>query len=83
MEHFIAREYKMSGRLYSMEKALLVVSFGTSHAETRRRTIEAIEADLQAAFPERRLYRAWTSGFLRKKLRSLRPFGFRAGYRRM
>ena len=36
-----------------MKKALLVVSFGTSHAETRKRTIEAIEQDLRAAFPER------------------------------
>lgn len=36
-----------------MRKALLVVSFGTSHAETRKRTIEAIERDLRSAFPER------------------------------
>ena len=50
-----------------MKKALLVVSFGTSHAETRKRTIEAIEQDLCSAFPERKFYRAWSSGFLRKK----------------
>ena len=52
-----------------MKKALLAVSFGTSHAETRKRTIEAIERDLRDAFPERDFYRAWTSGFVRKKLR--------------
>ena len=53
------------------EKALLAVSFGTSHPETRRKTIQAIENDLAAAFPERRLYRAWTSGMLRRKVKSL------------
>ena len=49
-------------------KGLLAVSFGTSYPETRRRTIEAIENDLQRAFPDRRLYRAWTSGMIRRKL---------------
>lgn len=52
-----------------LDKALLVVSFGTTHAETRRRTIDAIEADLAAAFPDRRLYRGWTSGFIVKRMR--------------
>ena len=51
-----------------MSKALLAVSFGTSLKETRRATIERIEADLAAAFPERTCYRAWTSGFIRRKL---------------
>ncbi len=51
-----------------MNKGLLVVSFGTSVSETRKKTIEAIEAELAAAFPERRTYRAWTSGIIRKKL---------------
>ena len=50
------------------EKALLAVSFGTSHAATRLRTIEAVESDLRKSFPERRFYRAWTSGMLRRKL---------------
>lgn len=49
--------------------ALLVVSFGTSYEETRKRTIEAIEEDLKQAFPGRRFYRAWTSERIRKKLR--------------
>lgn len=51
------------------DKALLVVSFGTSYPETRERTIDAIERDLATAFPDRMLYRAWTSGFIIKKLR--------------
>ena len=49
-------------------KGLLVVSFGTSVEETRERTIGAIEKALAAAFPEFRLYRAWTSGVIRRKL---------------
>ena len=51
-----------------MKSALLAVSFGTSYRETRERTLEAIERDLCAAFPERLFYRAWTSGRIRKKL---------------
>ena len=53
-----------------MDKAILAVSFGTAYAETRKKTIEAIEADLAAAFPERRLYTAWTSGMILRKLRA-------------
>ena len=52
----------------SEKKALLVVSFGTSYAETRKLTIEAIEQDLKAAFPDRTFYRAWTSRMIKKKL---------------
>ena len=50
------------------KKALLVISFGTSHRDTRVRTIEAIEEDLKREFPDRVFYRAWTSSFLRKKV---------------
>ncbi len=53
-----------------MKKGLLVVSFGTSCAETRALTIEALERDLAAAYPERKFFRAWTSGFIRKKLKA-------------
>jgi len=51
-----------------MNCGLLVVSFGTSYEQTRKNTIEAIEADLGNAFPERKLYSAWTSSFIRKKV---------------
>ena len=40
--------------------AILVISFGTSYEETRKKTIEQIESDLHHAFPEYPLYRAWT-----------------------
>lgn len=50
------------------KKALLIVSFGTSYPETRQKTIEAIEAYLAQAFPERDSFRAWTSRFIIKKV---------------
>ena len=53
-----------------MEKAILAVSFGTAYPETRRKTIQAIEADLAAAFPDRRLSAAWTSGMILRKLKA-------------
>lgn len=49
-------------------KGLLAVSFGTSYPDTRRRTVESVESDLCRAFPDRRFYRAWTSGLLRRKV---------------
>ena len=55
----------MSG---SNTKAILVVSFGTSFPETRKRNITAIENDIAAAFPDRTLYQAWTSKMIMKKL---------------
>ena len=42
-------------------KAILVVSFGTSYEDARKATIERIENDIIAAFPEYRIDRAWTS----------------------
>ncbi len=54
-----------------MSKAILAVSFGTAYEETRKKTIEAIEADLAAAFPQRKLYTAWTSGMILRKLKKL------------
>lgn len=50
------------------KKAILAVSFGTSFPETRAKTIDCIEADLAAAFPDRKVYRAWTSGMIIRKL---------------
>lgn len=47
---------------------MLVVSFGTSYKDTCEKTIGAIEKDLAEAFPDRKLLRAWTSGFIRKKI---------------
>ncbi len=43
------------------KKAILVVSFGTSHMETRVKTIEQIETDIGLAYPGYGIYRAFTS----------------------
>ena len=40
------------------KKAILVVSFGTSYHVTREVTIDAIEQDIAAAYPDYKIYRA-------------------------
>ena len=50
-------------------KAILVVSFGTSHNVTRARTIDALEAAIAAAYPEYEVHRAFTSGMIIDKLK--------------
>ena len=50
------------------KKAILVVSFGTSFADTREKNIDAIEAKIREAFPEYSHYRAWTSKMIMAKL---------------
>ena len=46
-----------------------MVSFGTSYAQTREKTIGAIEEDFRSAFPEYTIRRAFTSKMIIKKLR--------------
>mgnify|MGYP002508360586 CR=1 FL=1 len=43
------------------KKAILLVSFGTSYLESKKKTIDRIAADVRDAFPEYTLYQAWTS----------------------
>lgn len=50
------------------KKAILVVSFGTSYAETRDKTIGAIEKDIATKYPEYEIRRAFTSGMILKVL---------------
>lgn len=50
------------------KKALLVVSFGTTHLDTLEKSIAAIERDMAAAFPDRTLRRAFTSGMILQRL---------------
>lgn len=50
------------------KRAILVVSFGTSYEETRKKTIDQIEADIHAKYPQYPLYRAWTSKMIMKKI---------------
>lgn len=51
------------------KKAILIVSFGTSYENTRKRTIDAIERDIADAFPACPAYRAWTSKMIIAKLK--------------
>lgn len=51
-----------------MKKAILVVSFGTSHQDTLEKTIAAIERDMAEAFPDWEVRRAFTSGMIIRKL---------------
>jgi sirohydrochlorin cobaltochelatase len=47
---------------------MLVVSFGTSHAETREKTIGVIEQNIAASYPEYEIRRAFTSGMILRVL---------------
>lgn len=50
-------------------KAILVVSFGTSYEETRKKCIESIENKIKDEFEEYEVRRAFTSGMIISKLR--------------
>lgn len=54
---------------YKVKKAILVVSFGTSYAETRKKTIDRIEREICEAYPDIPVFRAWTSRMILKKLK--------------
>ncbi len=54
---------------YDEKRAILVVSFGTSYAETRERTIDRIEREICEAYPDIPVFRAWTSKMILKKLK--------------
>ena len=51
------------------KKALLVISFGTSYMDTRKKTIEACEKKLRDKFVDYDFYRSWTSKMIIKKLK--------------
>lgn len=53
-----------------MKTALLAVSFGTTHLDTLQKTIRATEEAMAAFFPQYAVYRAFTSGIVRKRLLS-------------
>ncbi|MBN7771902.1 sirohydrochlorin cobaltochelatase [Clostridium aminobutyricum] len=51
------------------KQAIVVVSFGTSHKDTREKTIQAIEQALAGKYPQRECRRAFTSGIIMKVLK--------------
>ncbi len=52
-----------------MKKAIIVGSFGTTHADTRKKTIEACEQDIATAFPDYTVRRAFTAHGVINKLK--------------
>lgn len=52
----------------TLKKAMLVISFGSTFAETRNKDIGGIEEALAGAFPAYDQYRAFTSNIIRRKL---------------
>lgn len=59
------------GNTKSMEKsqkAIVVVSFGTTFADARKNCIESVENRIQEAFPDYDVYRAFTSKIIMKRL---------------
>lgn len=50
------------------KNAILVVSFGTTKDETRKKNIEAVENEVAAAFPDRIVRRAFTSSIVMRRL---------------
>ena len=51
-----------------MKKAIIVVSFGTTHADAEASCIRPVERALAAAFPDRDIHRAWTSRIIARRL---------------
>ena len=49
--------------------AILLVSFGTSYADSRRKTIDKILERTAETFPDYKIYQAWTSKMILKILR--------------
>lgn len=52
------------------KKAILVVSFGTSYQESRKRALDAIAADLGLAFPGYEIRQAYTSAMIIRSLKA-------------
>ncbi len=50
------------------KKAILVVSFGTTHADTRKQTIDAVAEKLRLSFPDYAVRSAFTSRIVIKRL---------------
>lgn len=53
----------------NQKKAILVVSFGTTYEDTRKKTIDVIETQIANHFKEYNIYSAWTSKMIIRKLK--------------
>ena len=53
-----------------MKKAIIAVSFGTTHEDAERECIRPVEEQLRIAFPDREVFRAWTSRIIAKRMKA-------------
>lgn len=63
-------------KMTDTKKAILVVSFGSSHLDTLEKNIDKIEQQVADTFPEYRVYRAFTSQMILRKLRKTENLHF-------
>jgi sirohydrochlorin cobaltochelatase len=61
-------DWKRNGGI-EMKKGIIVASFGTTHQDTRERTIDVIENEIRKEFPDFSVIRAFTSGVVIRRLR--------------
>lgn len=52
-----------------MKKAILVVSFGTTFADTRKKTIDVVEEKIRLSFPDYNVRRAYTAHIIINRLK--------------
>lgn len=57
------------------KKAILVVSFGTSHLDTMEKTIQVMETEIEQRYPEYQVYRAFTSQMIIQILKKAKAPG--------
>lgn len=57
-----------------MKKGILVTSFGTSHKDTREKSIEVIENMVKERYGSENVERAFTSDIIRKIIEKKRDF---------
>ncbi len=50
-------------------RAILIVSFGTTFEDTRRKTIDVLEKRIASEFADYKIYRAWTSKMIIEKIK--------------
>ena len=63
-------------RTAETKKAILAVSFGSSHMDTLEKNIDKIEQQIAETFPDYRVYRAFTSQMILKKLKKTENLHF-------
>lgn len=63
-------------KMTDTKKAILVVSFGSSHLDTLEKNIDKIEQQVADTFPEYRVYRAFTSQMILRKLKKTENLHF-------